>query len=141
MKRIIFMILGLVLFLGATAQKPGTSISMTLDTLTNTSAKNGTTVIKLPSVQNSLTVQVLFTQLSGTSAGSAVLEGSVDGTTYHTINATSSTAVIFVNDTATVASGGKWAMTVLHPDLLYYRMRYIPSGTHSTKVTGKWMYK
>jgi len=105
--------------------------SLTTDTVTNT----GTvymTVGAAFSGDNILAVSAKTTQLSGTSAGTATLEWSIDGTDYKT----HPTA-----DTMTIANGAVYIWSLDHTYAKKYRVKFTGSGTNTTKVEGKYIYK
>ena len=108
-------------------------VVFTNDTITDT----GTATLATGgfSVGSNLTIVVTATQLTGTSAGSAVFQGSLDGVTYATI----STAAV---DSMTITNGATFTWNTKKVDsdgYKYYRALFTGTGTSSTKVTGKYL--
>lgn len=77
-------------------------------------------------------VGVVITKISGTTAGSAVIEASIDGTNYKGLYGTAA-------DTFTVANTAgaqvhNWFVSGVKPSKI--RVRFIGSGTQSTQIKG-----
>lgn len=128
MKKVLIALL-LIIGLGASAQSKlvnlkSTTTGKVIDTLNNTTARTqrlpiaGTTAI--------MTFQPTFTRISGTAAGTAVLQGSVDGVGYTAIGS-AFTLTNVVSQTASFS---------VNPSIYnYYQIVFTPSGTQSTAVT------
>lgn len=121
------------------SQSPGVVKSFALKTLTNTTA--ATEDFTLTGSYKSLTIQVLCTNLTGTSAGIVTIDGSVDGVNYLALTDTDCLFKGFTNDTLTIANGaiGQWVM--VGTPLKHYRIKYAPSGSHTTRATAKLIIK
>lgn len=135
----LFVIFSLVLFsIVAMAQK-GQTISCTVDTVQGNETIYITTG-KVSGTYASFAIQALCTQTGGTSDGSIVLQGSVDGTSYQTLK--EATDYLYcANDTFTIVNAGVAMFVVHNPAHLYYRLKIAGTSGDSTKVTAKYMLK
>ena len=99
----------------------------TTDTLTNSATVN----MQLPisGFQNVVSIQPLVTKISGTTAGTLRLYGSLDGTNYVRINATTDSLVL-----ANTAGVQTKIFLVNNSPYAYYQVRVTGTGTESTKV-------
>lgn len=100
--------------------------TVSADTLVN--ADTVTKVIRITGNFQAIAIQPIITRLSGTAAGSVVLEGSVDGVNYVSLGDTLS-VTNQVTNTAVWSKG-----YAIYP---YYRIRAISSGTVS-QVLNVW---
>jgi len=136
-----FIILLAVLFVGMAtfAQSPNKVVSITVDTLTKIETEYFV-VQPITGTYKSLAIQALFTQLGGTSDGTATLQGSIDGTSYQTINS-STKAVFSTNDTLTITNGAVWNVYLDDPQFVYYRIAATGTANDTTLVTPKYIIK
>lgn len=105
--------------------------SLTTDTVTNT----GTVNMVVPaafSSNNNLVISAKAVQVSGTTAGTAILQWSLNGTDY----ATHPTA-----DTLTLSNGAVHLWELTTTGARKYRIQFTGSGTNVTIVSGQYMYK
>jgi hypothetical protein len=123
-----------------TSAQQGKVYTLTNDTITNTGTVYSD-VVTSTGAANSIVFQVVTTQLSGTSAGTAILQGSVDGTSYVTLSEKNGLIAGLPNDTLTISNGAIWNITVLNSPWKYYKIKAVGSGTSSTKVVYKYIYK
>lgn len=89
---------------------------------------------KMVNVAYTTTISALFTKISGTLAGTATLQGSIDGTDYYTVTSApyAVTATYTVTDVATQTKS--W---VLYGNpYKYYRVSWTGAGTMSGTVQG-----
>lgn len=89
-----------------------------------------------------LTIQALCTELGGTSDGTLILQGSVDGTSY--INLAPETGVYIYrpnNDTLTITSGAIQTVEIHDPGFSYYRWKVTGTANDTTLITTKYTYK
>jgi len=79
-----------------------------------------------------LAIQPVATQLTGTTAGNIILQASIDGTNFVTLNSGNSD-LLAANDTlvAVDAASTLWVTTVAYP---IYRVFYDASGTHTSTL-------
>lgn len=79
-----------------------------------------------------LSIQPVATQLTGTTAGNIILQASIDGTNWVTLNSGNSDLKA-ANDTLVATNGANtlWNTTVVYP---YYRVFYDGSGTHTSTL-------
>lgn len=110
------------------------------DTITNTGVVTSD-VIQITSNYNALTIQAVYTQLTGTSAGSAVLKASVDGTSYITINNADGMVKGWPNDTVTITNGAIYDFVIKDVPFKYYKLVSTGSGTSTTRVVVKYILK
>jgi len=138
MKRFIYLIAIMLIGFSASAQT-----AFTNDTITDTGTV--TTDAVQWTGDGVLTMTVLYTQLSGTAAGTATLKGSLDGVTYTTLkDDTYGNLLYFSNDTDTISStnGASWVAELRGSHgLKYFYISTTGTGTQSTKVTGYYNIK
>jgi hypothetical protein len=138
----LFFLLGIVLLsLGAYAQPNvfGQVYSFAYDSTVDTGDKTFTT--GTISTNGNLTIQVLCTQISGTSAGSAYVQESVDGSSWATMTASNSSIQFITNDTLTIATT---AVEIWNIPITYgtkYRLYCDGSGSNHTGYTVKMVFK
>ena len=97
------------------------------DTVTNT----GTVALSGRVVgSGTLAVQVVVTEISGTTAGTVSLHGSLDGTSYALID-----SVTFSPADVTSAQGFIWKSDEVYAP--YYRVTYTGSGTMAARFSAK----
>lgn len=105
--------------------------SATSDTTTNTA----TSYVTLPvsNWYNTVTIQSVVTEISGTTAGTVTLQGSIDGTNFVTVN--SSYADVTSYSPTDVATSSKLFVVTGSP-YRYYRLSYTGAGTMSASHRG-----
>ena len=118
----------------AAAVNAQTVYSFTNDTITNA----GTADLTTHKISGDYVIGIVVkaTQISGTAAGTAVLQASLDNSTYASIS----------TDTMTITNGATFAWPLdanelTNNNFLYYRVRFTGTGTQSTKVEGKFIYR
>lgn len=126
MKALFLLLAFVVLGITANAQRVLT------DTITNTE------VVSFTSMQAASQVQVLFTNLTGTSAGTAILKGSVDNITFVTLAEKAGEFHFYPGDTLTILDGAGWLINIVGQPFLYYKVVATGSGTATTLVEVKW---
>lgn len=129
MKRLFSLLLALALVAGASAQSAMTSAAYpanTIDTVTNSATK----YLVSGKVSQGATVTVAFTatEISGTTGGTATLQGSLDGAVWYTIG-----SAYTLTDVATQTTSFK----VTSACDLYYRVAVTGTGTMSDKIAAK----
>lgn len=77
-------------------------------------------------------VGVVITKISGTTAGSAVIEASIDGTNYKGLYGTAADTFAVANTSG--AQVKNWFISGVKPAKI--RVRFIGSGTQSTQIKG-----
>jgi hypothetical protein len=138
MKRILTLILMLVAF--SSFAQIGVVRTVLIDTLDNTNAKNSD-VITVSGSYRSIAIQALCTQLGGTSDGTLVLKGSVDGTSYQTISSSGGFAKFYTADTHTITNGSVWLAVLQNAPFKYYRVTGTGTANDTTYVTLKYVLK
>lgn len=116
---------------------------LAVDTVTNAATKYLTTgAIKGIGSNGVLSVQVVITEISGTTGGTVTLEGSHDGTNWYGIytglKAGQPDSTNFVP--ADVASQA-YRFKVFNFADVYVRVKYTGTGTMSDKISGTWFYR
>lgn len=108
------------------------NMSPATDTLTNVDTSN--MVLRIPGAYNEvLTFQLNVRKLSGTTAGTAYVQGSLDGVNYFPLPG---------SDTLTFANSNNYKAWVLaKSQFLWYRVRCIGSGTQSTELKALVLYR
>jgi len=110
-------------------------VAFTTDTITNTETLVTFATGEL-SAGTEVTCVILATRLTGTTAGTAVFEGSIDGTIFADISAAST-------DTMTIVTTGTHAWNtekLTSSGYKYYRINISSTGSHTTEITGSYMY-
>jgi len=120
MKKLILLLVVLFAGLGLSAQ---TNFTNSGDTITNSGTVSATAEIKNA---GGVSVQAVVTKISGTVAGTAVLQGSLDGTTYYT----------FAADTLTLSDVSSQTLiwNVAENYYVNYKVLFTGSGTMSAKA-------
>ena len=95
----------------------------TTDTITNAVVKSQFAIIGGSNVH--VTFQPTFTKISGTVAGTAQLQGSVDGVTYNNVGSAYTLTDVASQTTSFIVTPSTYQ---------YYKLLITPSGTQSTKV-------
>jgi len=133
MKRFIYLIAIMLIGLSVSAQT-----AFTNDTITDTGTV--TTDVVRWTGDGVLTMSVLYTQLTGTAAGTATLKGSLDGVTYTTLaDDTYGNFLWFSNDTDTISAtnGASWIVELRGTHgMEYFYISTTGTGTQTSKVTG-----
>lgn len=100
---------------------------------------NGNETVNFASMTWPDQVQVLCTQIGGTSDGSLKLEASVDGTSWETITETAGLIHFYPNDTLTIVDAAVWYVTIIDNPFLYCRVKGVGTASDSTLITIKWI--
>lgn len=122
------LILSLVIFTGANAQS---ALQPATDTLTNAATRNLS--MKITGSNNVLTFQLNMTNISGTTAGTAFVQGSLDGVRFTTLKGT---------DTVTLSNSvlvKTWE--VARSNYSFYQIHVIGTGTQSTQLKGYALFR
>lgn len=138
MKKLIFISLFFVLAIFANAQK-GLPVSIASDTV------NGNETIYFETETFSqnwdLTIQVLCTNIGGTSDGTIRLEQSVDGNSWETVTDEVGYLKSYPNDTLTIlnAAVGQWVLS--GTPVYKYRLAVAGTASDSTLITPVYIRK
>lgn len=125
MKQLIFLLLFAVSAL--IAPKASAQFTMGKDTTVILNAKTMNLTVKANQVFDVATFQINVIRNSGTVGGSCILQGSLDGAQWKTLNDT-----LTLTNVATQV--GFW--NVVHPYYLFYRIRCTGTGTMNATPTG-----
>lgn len=111
-----------------------------------TVASNGTTVANSTTMQDPIEIQVLATNVGGTTDGTLTLQGSVDNTTFQNIQPTAGSYIYFPDDTTdltgytwTMTDGGSLLIGLEKRPFTYYRIRVAGTVNDTTTLTIKWI--
>jgi hypothetical protein len=138
MKKLFLMLMLAVVAIAVSAQR-GRVITLDVDTITDA----GTTSVVLPAFtgDDMVTIQAVYTQLTGTAAGTATLEGSVDGTNYVALTDYAGFIKGYPNDSLTITNGATTSWVVQGNGFYKYRVKNVGSGTQSTEVDVSYIRK
>ena len=89
------------------------------------------------SSQRALTIQVLCTQLGGTSDGTISLEGSIDGTSYAALD--NSVLTEISDDSLTITNGAVWHAVIDRTTFCKYRLKIEGTSGDTTLLTTKYL--
>lgn len=143
MKKLIFMILMAVFLLPLMVDaQVNTITTITADTLTKVETEYFA-IGPITGAYSSLNIQSVYTQLGGTTDGTALLQCSVDGTSYATIVDDNYDEIFFRgdDDTLTINNGDIWQIEIKNPTFPYYRIAATGTASDTTLVTTKWILK
>lgn len=131
MKKFVFILmLGLFAFF-ANAQK----VVTVYDTL------NGNETVNFSSMLFASQVQVVCSELGGTSDGTLYLQGSLDGTSFYNVTSTQDMLTFFPNDTLTITDGAVWLINIKDDPFQYFRVKGTGTASDTTLVTIKYIRK
>jgi hypothetical protein len=99
---------------------------------------NGNETVNFTSMQDAKQIQVVCTQLGGTSGGTLVLQGSPDGVNFSTISSTSGLFNFYTGDTLTITNGATWLINIEKPAFSFYRIKGAGTASDTTNVTINW---
>lgn len=139
MKKWIFIIAIMLIGYVASAQR-GKIYEITPDTITEVETELFSTD-RISGTYQSLTMNLVLEELGGTTEGSAIFEGSLDGTSWNTLNTTTGKYTFFPNDTLTMTDGATWLVIITEPALQYYRFSATGTANDTTLITPKWSLK
>ena len=88
--------------------------------------------VESTSAQGTLMLQASFTNVSGTTAGTATLEGSIDGVAYKTISTVAGKFDFYASDTETISNGLVMQAAITASPFGFYRFKVVGSGTQET---------
>lgn len=83
-------------------------------------------------------IQALCTNVGGTSDGTLILKGSVDGVTYITVSEKAGEFSFYPNDTLTITDAAGWLVNVVNEPFLYYKVVGGGTSSDTTTITIKW---
>ncbi len=144
MKKLFSLLLFVALFVcyqppASYAQK-GKTVTMAVDTLQGNETVNFA-LSPTFSGEYSLTIQVLCTELGGTSDGSLRLEMSLDGTSWEAFTSTANVMYAFPNDTLTIVDGAVVTWTIVNTPWSKYRFVGAGTASDTTLISGKYIFK
>lgn len=110
-----------------------TVMSPALDTITNTDTAN--LILRIPGSNNVLTFQLDVTKMTGTTAGTATVQGSLTGVA-------SSYKDIEGSDTLTITNATtSYYWELPRSNYLYYKVKVLSTGTHTSQVKALALYR
>lgn len=98
-------------------------------------------VVNSSSSSGTLVLQALCTELGGTSDGTLILRGSVDGTSYVDIVETAGVFNFYPNDTLTITDGAVITCVITNSPFGYYLWQGVGTASDTTLVTPKYLPK
>ena len=137
MKRFITLLLFACFAITASAQWYET---IPADTINGAETVNWDTPIITGSYEY-VTIQAHCTELGGTSDGTLILQGSIDGENYQTL--TDATGIVkgFANDTLTITDGATQVWTITDHPMNYYRVQGAGTANDTTYVEVKYLLR
>jgi hypothetical protein len=112
-----------------------------LDVLLTDTATIYSDLIDSTSAKGTLTMQASFVNLTGTSAGTVTLEGSLDGVNFKKITTVAGKFDFYASDTETVIDGLVMQAAVTVSPFAAYRFKVVGSGTHTTTCSFSYLPK
>lgn len=97
--------------------------------------------IESTSAKGTLLLQASFANVSGTTAGTATLEGSVDGTSFKKITTVAGKFDFYASDTETITNGLVMQVAITESPFLFYRFNVVGAGTQSTTCSFSYLPK
>ena len=104
-----------------------------------TDTLQGNETVNFEGMRGASQFQALCTQLGGTSDGTLLLQGSVNGSNYVTISTTSGLLTFFPNDTLTITDGAVWLIDIKDNPFRYYRVVGAGTSSDTTLITITWV--
>ena len=100
-------------------------------TLTDAATINSE-IIDSTSARGTITLQASFANVSGTTAGTATLEGSIDGISFKKISTVAGKFDFYASDSETVVDALVMQAAITASPFGFYRFKVVGSGTQST---------
>ena len=107
------------------------------DTVTNTGV-GAVTSARISGPAQGVTIAVVLTEISGTTAGTLTLQGSLDGTNFKAIP-TEETQTSIATATALDVASQVFTWRIKNSPYLYYRVSWTGTGTMSATIAGRLM--
>lgn len=124
-----------VFTIGTFAQRK-TVTTLSADTVIGTGA---TYSDSLPTkLADHINLQIVATQIGGTSEGAGYLLGSVDGTSWANITERDGLVSFFQNDTLTITNGVIWNIAIKYNPWKYIKLKYTGGDSDTTLMTTKY---
>lgn len=114
--------------------------SVSVDTINGNETVNFT-LGQITSGFTTTTIQALCTQIGGTSDGTLIIQGSVDGTSYVTLQDDVSVMKSYPNDTLTITDGAVGTWIIKETPYNHYMIQGGGTAGDSTLITVKYVYK
>lgn len=99
------------------------------------------TAARLTGSYSSTVIQATCTELGGTSDGTLILKGSIDGTSYLTLTDENGIIKGYPNDTLTITDGATVQWVISETPYSYYQVQGAGTTGDTTLVTVKLLYK
>lgn len=110
--------------------------SLNSDTVTNTGVAYLTTAVAITG-PGTVGIQVTVTEISGTTAGTITLQGSIDGTNFAALTDTTAVPNIGTKSPADVTTAQPFLWWLAQNPYRYYRVSYTGAGTMSARFSAK----
>lgn len=98
----------------------------------------GNETVVFDSMLDANMIQVVCTELGGTSDGSLILKASVDGVSFVTVSEKAGAFEFYPNDTLTIVDGAGWLIDVKGSPFKYYEVVGTGTASDTTLVSIKW---
>ena len=98
-------------------------------------------LIDSTSAKGTLTLQASFANVSGTTAGTATLEGSIDGVSFKKISTVAGKFDFYASDSETVVDALVMQAAITVSPFAAYRFKVVGSGTQSTTCSFSYLPK
>lgn len=138
--RKLLILVGFILVTSLSFGQVGRIYSVSTDTLNGAETVNFATS-QITGGYTTLAIQALCTEIGGTSDGTLILQGSVDGTSYVTMTDAVGVLASYPNDTLTITDGAVVQYVVQETPFNFYRVQGAGTASDSTLVTVKYVYK
>jgi len=105
---------------------------------TITDTIQGAETVTFATMADATQIQVLCTELGGTSDGVFTLKGSVDGVSFAKLTEKASKLNFFPTDTLAVSSEAVWLVSIKDKPFNYYKLVGVGTDSDTTLITIKW---
>lgn len=140
MKKFVLLIMVFMVSFFTMAQSVNKVVTITSDTLNAVETKYFN-VQPITATYQSLSITATFTELGGTSDGTAYLQGSNDGVGYINITSEAGKNIFYTNDTLTITDGAVWAIQLYQPSFKHYRIKAVGTANDTTLVSPTYIIK
>lgn len=142
MRKIITLFAILLLGVAVSAQSFNQLVTITADTLTKVETEYFT-LQPITSTVKSIAIQAAYTDAGGSPDGTILLQGSLDGTSYQTLNSGASNIDWFPNDSIDITDSTEivWLIEIANPAFRYYRIAATGTADDTTLIAPKYFIK
>lgn len=141
MKKLFLLLICALIFAFPSIAQEGIFTAFATDTLDDAETIQIELSPTFRSAWNTIAIQVVFTNISGTTAGTATLETSLDGISWETLTEKDGLVSAWPNISFTIVDGGVVIYLIQESPFMKYRVNLVGSGTQATDVSGGYVYK